>query len=134
MNDTFRYTLLPVILGANFRARLLAERYRRLYRVRSLVLHATYSPWLLFSLALRYRKLNRCGSHAEFMLHDLIRLAEDHPDKLLVLIATTPQDNAFLADHRQTLEKYFVLADRDLSFLVREPLSNTEFITKGERA
>ena len=131
MNDTFRYTLLPVILGANFRARLLAERYRRLYRVRSLVLHATYSPWLLFSLALRYRKLNRCGSHAEFMLHDLIRLAEDH---LLVLIATTPQDNAFLAEHRQTLEKYFVLADRDLSFLVREPLSNTEFITKGERA
>ena len=99
MNDTFRYTLLPVIIGANFHARLLAERYRRLYRVRSLVLHATYSPWLLFSLALRYRKLNRCGSHAEFMLHDLIRLAEDHPDKLLVLIATTPQDNAFLAEH-----------------------------------
>ena len=134
MNDTFRYTLLPVIMGANLHARILAERYRRLYRVRSFVLSESYSPWLLFSLALRYRKINRYASHAEFILSDLIRLAEDYPDKLLVLIANTPQDNAFLAEYRHTLEKYFILADQELSFLVREPLYNTEFTAKGERA
>lgn len=134
MNDTFRYTLLPVIMGANFRARLLAERYRCLYRVRSFVLSATYSPWLLFSFALRYRRINRCANHAEFTLIDLIRLAEDHPDKLLVLIATDPHDSTFISEYRHTLEKYFILADQELSFLVREPLSVTESTVKGERA
>ena len=134
MRNTFRYTLVPVILGANFKARLLADRYLGRYGVRSTVMSDRHHPALLLPLSFRFRRLSNSGGYTDFILSDLIRLAEDHPDKLLVLISTTPQDNAFLAEHRQTLEKYFVLSDRDLSFLVREPLSNTEFITKGERA
>jgi len=134
MKDAFRYTLLPVILGANLRARLLAEQYRIQYRVRSYVLSEKYHISLLGSLSLSYRRLCQNSGFTEFILSDLIRLVEENPDKLPVLISTTSHYTALIAQNQQRLEKYFILSDPELSFLVKDALSDAEFYIKGERA
>ena len=134
MKDTFRYTLLPVLLGANARARLLAERYRLQYRVRSYIFGEAYHISLFGSFALHYRKLSRSSGYSDFILSDLIRLASEYPDKLPVLIGTTPHYNAFIRQNQHRLEKHFILSDPELSFLVKETLADAEFYIKGERA
>ena len=117
MNDTFRYTLIPVILGANFEARVCAIRYRRRFRVRSIVMGDTHSPTLFFSLSLRYRRLSKNIGYTDFILADLIRLTEEFPDKLLVLTATTPHYAALIRENQSLLERYYILSDPTLSFL-----------------
>lgn len=134
MKDAFRYTLLPVILGANLRARLLAERYRIQYRVRSYVLSEKYHISLLGSLSLFYRCLSQNTGFTDFILSDLIRLAEENPDKLPVLISTTPHYTALIAQNQRLLEKHFIISDPELSFLMKDALSDAEFYIKGERA
>ena len=117
MPDTFRYTLIPVILGANFKARLCAIRFRRRYRVRSIVMADTRTPALLFSLSLRYRRLSKSIGYTDFVLTDLIRLAEEFPDKLMVLVAATPHYAALLRENQSLLERYYILSDSEMSFL-----------------
>ena len=134
MKDTFRYTLLPVILGANLRARILAERYRLRYRVPSYVMGEKYHISLFGSFALRFRKLSRYDGYTDFVLSDLIRLISEHPDKLPVLIGTTPHYAALIKQNQHLLEKYFILSDPELSFLVKEDPADAEFYIKGERA
>ena len=130
MKDTFRYTLLPVILGANLRARLLAEQYRWRYRVRSYVMSEKYHISLFGSLSLHYRKLSQNSGYADFILSELIRLVEEHPDKLPVLIGTTPHYTALIGQNQHLLEKHFILSDPELSFLVRDDMSDAEFYIK----
>ena len=134
MNNTFRYTLIPVILGANLRARLLAEKILLSLRVRSYVMSDTYHPALFLSPALRYRKISGSNSYANFVISELIRFAEEQPDKLLVLIATTPYYRALIGENQAELEKYYILSDTGLSFLVRESVADMEIDIKGERA
>ena len=120
MRNTFRYTLVPVILGANFKARLLADRYLGRYGVRSTVMSDRHHPALLLPLSFRFRRLSNSGGYTDFILSDLIRLAEEHPDKLLVLIGTTTHYVNFIREHHPLLERYYILSDPELSFLSQE--------------
>jgi hypothetical protein len=117
MNDTFRYTLIPVILGANFKARLWADRYLRRYRVRTTVMNDSYHPSLLFPISLRFCRLRKSESYTDFILADLIRFADEHPDKLLVLIGATTHYATIIRENRSLLERYYILSDPELSFL-----------------
>lgn len=119
MQDTFRYTLIPVILGANLKARIFALRFRRRYRVRSIVMSDTHSPALLLSLSLRYRRLSKSIGYTDFILKDLIRLTEEFPDKLMVLVAATPHYAALMRENQSLLERYYILSDPELSFLAQ---------------
>ena len=134
MNDTFRYTLIPVILGANWHARFWADHYLHKFRVRSYVMSETYHISLLLAFSLRFRKLTAHSGHSDFVISDLLRTAQDNPDKLLVLIAATPHYRAMIEQNHTLLEKYYILTDHKLSFLAREELSDAEFYIKGERA
>lgn len=116
MNDTFRYTLIPVILGANIRSRIWADRYLRRYRVRTTVMSDAYHPALLLPFSLYFRRLSKSGSYTDFILSDLIRFADEHPDKLLVLIGATPHYLTLIRENRELLERYYILSDPDLSF------------------
>ena len=132
MNDTFRYTLIPVILGANFKTRVWALNLLLRFRVRSYVMSECYHPALLFALSLRFRKLSRSVGYTEFILSDLIRFSQDHPDKLLVLMSATPHYNTLIREHRDLLESYYILSDPNLSFLVRDESDIQKSIRKGE--
>lgn len=116
MNNTFRYTLVPVILGTGMAARRLADRWLWRFRVRTYVLHERYHP-LLLSPSIRYRRVSGRDSYADFILHDLLRIAELHPERLLVLLGTTPFYRGLIRENRTLLERYFILADDELSFL-----------------
>ena len=120
MKDTFRYTLLPVILGANWQARHWAAQYRRRYHVRSYVMNEKYHISLLGTLSLRFRRLSPNHGYADFILSDLIRPVEESPEKLAVLIAATPHYAAFIRQNRSLLERYFIISDPELSFLHQE--------------
>ncbi len=133
MNDTFRYTLIPVILGANWQARRLADRYLRQFRVRSYVMNEVRHISLLLAFSLRFRKLSRSDGYTDFVISDLLRLAQEHPDQLLVLIGTTSHYRALIDQNKHVLEKYYILSDSRLSFLVRDELNGAEFYVKGER-
>ena len=126
MNDTFRYTLIPVILGANCKTRLWAERYLHRFRVRTTVMSDTYHPALLLPFSLRFCRLSRSGSYTDFILADLIRFADEHPDKLLVLIGATPHYLTFIRENRALLERYYILSDPALSFLTQEDSAITK--------
>ena len=123
MNDTFRYTLLPVILGANLKARIWTGRFWHRFRVRSFVMSDTFHPAMLISFSLRFRRLSKIGSYTDFILADLIRFAQEHPDKLLVLIGATPHYATLIRENSALLESYYILSDPELSFLHRDGLT-----------
>ena len=123
MNDTFRYTLIPVILGANIRARKWSDRFLRRYRVRSVVMSDTFHPAMLFPFSLRFFHLRKNNGYTDFILSDLIRFSQEHPDKLLVLIGATPHYSAMIRENSALLESYYILSDPELSFLNREGLA-----------
>lgn len=133
MNDTFRYTLIPVILGANWQAMRLANRYLRQYRVRSYIMDEVRPIFLLPAFSLRFRKLSRIDGYVDFVISDLSRVAQEHPDQLLVLIGTTSHYRAMIEQNKQALEQYFILSDPELSFLVKDEPGNAELHLKGER-
>ena len=126
MNNTFRYTLVPVILGTGLSARLLADRWWIKFRVRSYVMGEKYHP-LLLSPSVKFRRLSSSTGYSDFVLTDLSRVAQEHPDKLPVLVGTTPHYRALIRENSSVLERQFILADEALSFL------DTEGITGGER-
>lgn len=123
MNDTFRYTLIPVILGANIKARKWSDRFLRRYRVRSVVMSDTFHPAMLLPFSLRFRHLRKNNGYTDFVLSDLIRFSQEHPDKLLVLIGATPHYSALICKNSALLESYYILSDPELSFLNREELT-----------
>lgn len=131
MNDTFRYTLVPVILGANLRARQMADRFFRRFRVRSYVMNEVSHIALWLTPSLRFRKLSQSNGFTNFVLADLLRLTQETPDKLFVLIAATPHYRAWIEQHRHTLEPYYIISDPDLSFLSRENEGGTEHRSNG---
>lgn len=120
MNNTYRYTIIPVILGANLRARIWADKILWRFRVRSYVMSEAYHPALLLTPSIRFRTLKGNRSYSAFVVSDLIRFAQDHPDKLLVLMGTTSYYNSLIREHSETLDRYYIRSDADLSFLVRE--------------
>ena len=134
MNDTFRYTLIPVILGANLQARRWADRYLRQFRVRSYVMNEKHHFSLLLAFSLRFRKLSRVNGYTDFIISELLHLAQEHPDRLLVLIGATSHYRAMINQNKHILEKYYILSDPELSFLVRDESGDAEFYIKGERA
>lgn len=134
MNNTYRYTLVPVILGGNLQARLLADTLFWRFRVKSYVMSEKRHPALFLAPTLHYRRLSSSAGYSDFVLAELTRLAESLPDKLLVLIGTTPYHCSLLRENRTMLEKYYILSDAELSFLVRESVADAEFYPRGERA
>lgn len=128
----FRYSMIPFILGANWRARWYAERYFGTFRVKAQILDQKFHFSLLFSVASRFRKINFSNNYADFLLSELRHFAAEFPDKLLVLIATTPRYRAFVQEHRAELEKYYVLSDPELSFLVKESPADRVPHLKGD--
>lgn len=123
MNDTFRYTLIPVILGANIQARKWSDRFLRRYRVCSIVMSDTFHPAMLLPFSLRFQRLRKKNGYTDFILSDLIRFSQDHPDKLLVLIGATPHYAALIRENSELLDSYYILSDPELSFLSREGLT-----------
>ena len=123
MNDTFRYTLIPVILGANLKARKWSDRFLRRYRVRSVVMSDTFHPAMLFPFSLRFQRLQKSDGYTDFILSDLIHFSQEHPDKLLVLIGATSHYAALIRENSTLLEFYYILSDPELSFLSREGLN-----------
>lgn len=117
MNESFRYTLVPVILGANLKVQACVAKWRRRMRVRTYIMSDRYHPALLLAPSCRFHRLCSSSSYTDFVLSDLIRFAQEHPDKLLVLIATTPHYQALIREHQSLLESYYILSDPDLSFL-----------------
>lgn len=127
MNNTFRYTLVPVILGTGMAARKLADRWLFRFRVRSYVMGEKYHP-LLLSPSVKFRRLSSSTGYSDFVLAELEKVAEEHPDKLLVLVGTTSYYRGLIRENSRVLERRFILSDEELSFL------NTEGIAGGERA
>lgn len=127
MTNTFRYTLVPVILGTGLTARRLADRWLIKFRVRSYVMGEKYHP-LLLSPSVRFRRLSSSTGYSDFVLAELEKLAEEHPDKLLALVGTTPFYRGLIRENSVALERRFILSDTELSFL------DTEGIAGGERA
>ena len=117
MSDTFRYTLIPVILGGHAVTRLWADRLFWRFRVRSYILSHKHSPALFLAITLRRKKLHADRKFPQLILTDLLRLAQEHPDKLLVLIGTDRYYNGIIREHRAELEKYYIISDPQLSFL-----------------
>lgn len=131
MNEAFRYTLVPVILGANLKSRICAVRWMRRLRVRTHIMSERYHPAMLFSLSCRFHRVCKSSGYTDFILSDLIRFAQEHSDKLPVLIATTPQYQSLIHQHRSLLETYYILSDPALSFLSQNGRSHTH-ITQEE--
>ena len=117
MNESFRYTLVPVILGSNLQSRVCAVQWRYRFRVRTHIMSDRYHPALLLSISCQFHRLYGNSGYTDFVLSDLIRFAQEHSDKLLVLIATTPHYQALIREHHSLLESYYILSDPALSFL-----------------
>ncbi len=117
MDKTLQYTLVPVIMGSGLRARWTAERIWHRTRARSYVMAERRSPILWLAPSLYFRNLSKRSGYADLILSDLVRVAQDHPDKLCVLIPIAPKDAAWVYENRSLLERYYILSDPRLSFM-----------------
>lgn len=117
MNKTYRYSLIPVILGGSGHAAFLSIRWFFRYHVRAYIFSETLSPSLWFPFPRHFRRLRKADSFNEFLLWDLCRFSEKNPDRVLALVPGNQRFGGIIRENSALLEQYFILSDDELSFL-----------------
>lgn len=100
--------------------RILALRWFIHYGIRAYVLNENYHPAFALSYVLRFWRIAD-GGYSDFLLADLIRFAEQFPDKVLALVPGNTHYRDLIEENRTSLEKYYILTDQTLSFLTPTP-------------
>ncbi|MBE6553718.1 MAG: hypothetical protein E7666_05180 [Ruminococcaceae bacterium] len=113
MHDILSGELIPVLLGISAEAHETAHRMYREYGVLSHVFCSRVPLAMRFNLCMKFHMI-RHTAHEQLMLRALIDFAEQlgNADVILYLIPCTEPFANFVWQHKDLLERRFVIADR----------------------
>ena len=110
--ELIRQGIVPVVLGNGRDAHRVSARLYRSFGLPALICDTRRSLWDLLDPTCAFRALPR-GGDGRLIAQELVSLAREYEDCLLLLIPLTEEYRALTCAYESLLEAYFICRDPD---------------------